>query len=649
MDFELSSRFVEEDYCRLCLSSIYELRMLFPRGSYESNFVLISKIGLLAEVIIVPSEELNARICSRCVKQLEEFDSFRRRCKDSDNQIRKIRACRQQYQEVGVTARFDNSSAEGTRNAVATTADEKFGGLFDVMTFCKDNVMPGEYRMLFDGFVYRRNSLLVWRCELAICPCQLILENGCRRFRIYGAHSHGKVPLDNDKRHYETMNQSICSFLNKLRDQIDGTIANSTQQILEPVRLTEEDKAIIYYSTKGDRPSIVLDGHRYHKEAVSSDIVLSEINWRCSEKNCLGMVVTTTDLKRFQMYKGHNHESIVRGPTGAPDEYILKITTMPIISDTPPQAALSSAITPAHPDTVTIANIKLPAEPIPLQVSVIPRSNLTENPVPMVSDTKATEKRPRSRQIPNGNSSANQSVTTQRPSVRKVPTAPLTHIRETPQQQSSLTSPNEKPKPVQSIPHQRPTISILPSTSSNQANTLTNAQPAPTDCAPPVAAIVPVITSATNSDPNRITPCKRNSTTPVKAAPNEKLKKTGPNSPIMPSIAFRRCPNTNGICLIHKQFVYSSQPTNSYITWNCKIGNCRGMLRTGWQFEYLSTCVEHNHEPSPDADTIVDVERHIAMTDALQMLAQLRDNLVPKTASDAAKGREKMRRKSTRS
>lgn len=153
---------------------------------------------------IVPSEELNARICSRCVKQLEEFDSFRRRCKDSDNQIRKIRAFRQQQEVRATTTAKEDNRAEGIASVrpseVAITAAEKFDGIFDLMTFCEDSATPGEYRMLFDGFVYRRESLLVWRCELAICPCQLIVDHGCWKLRIYGTHTHGKIPLENDKR-----------------------------------------------------------------------------------------------------------------------------------------------------------------------------------------------------------------------------------------------------------------------------------------------------------------------------------------------------------------------------------------------------------------------------------------------------------------
>lgn len=655
MDFELSPRFVEEDFCRLCLSSIYELRMLFPRGSIESHLILITKISLLAEVIIVPSEELNARICSRCVKQLEEFDSFRRRCKDSDNQIRKIRAFRQQQEVRATTTAKEDNRAEGIASVrpseVAITAAEKFDGIFDLMTFCEDSATPGEYRMLFDGFVYRRESLLVWRCELAICPCQLIVDHGCWKLRIYGAHTHGKIPLENDKRKYEKINQTICSFLNKLRDQIDGTCANrlqqctasSTQQLQEPVHSLEEGTATIYYATKGDRPSIVLDGHQYHKEAASSGIVPSEINWRCTEKNCLGMVVTTTDLKRFQMHKNHNHEPIVRTLSGAPDDYILKISAAPMISETP-QTAPFSAATLAPSNTVTIANIQLSVEPMPAQVSVVPRTNLTGKSMP--------QECPGPRQESNGDSVANKPVTALGPLVRWVTTAPMMNTSETLQQQqpSSSATPNENPKPAQSAPNQLPPITILPTTSSNQANA-TFQPPTTTDGAPPVAAIVPVIMSAASSNPNRITPCKRKEiqTTSAKEL-KEKLKRIISKPPvhnsIVPNIAFRRCPDTNGICLIHKQFVYSSHPTNSFIAWHCKADNCTGMIRTGWQFEYLATCVEHNHSPPVSAaDTVVDVERHLAVTDALKKLAQLRSNLARNIVAEGLK----QRRKSTRS
>lgn len=137
---------------------------------------------------LIPTEELNARICSRCIQQLEDFDSFRRRCKDSDLQIRKIRAL-QKWNERPLIP------------ASATTPEKqeqtKFGGIFDMMMYSEHySAEPNEYSMLYDGCVYRKESLLVWRCELPNCPCQLLVENDFSKFWIYGAQNHVKHSSD---------------------------------------------------------------------------------------------------------------------------------------------------------------------------------------------------------------------------------------------------------------------------------------------------------------------------------------------------------------------------------------------------------------------------------------------------------------------
>lgn len=224
MNFDVTSRFEQEDFCRLCMCSIYELHALFPKGSTirETNSSLVTKINLLAEIIvsvvltefasitlnsinffsqIVPSEELNARICSRCIQQLEDFDSFRRRCKDSDSQIRQIRAFRQSSRvSKDSVPNVSVPDRQGVTSSQKPTGNCGIGGIFNSMQYCVDVLVPGEYRMLYDGCVYRRESLFVWRCELAICWCKLLVQRDCSKLWVYGAHNHGKIPLDRDER-----------------------------------------------------------------------------------------------------------------------------------------------------------------------------------------------------------------------------------------------------------------------------------------------------------------------------------------------------------------------------------------------------------------------------------------------------------------
>ncbi|EAT46540.1 AAEL002281-PA [Aedes aegypti] len=616
MDFELSSRFVAEDFCRLCLSSIYELRPLFSREAKESNVVLLNKISLLAEIIMVPSEELDARICSRCVKQLDEFDSFRRRCKDSDNQIRKIRTFRQQR-----GANNDNVEIIEEQRAQpdsASTACDKFGGIFDIMTYCEDSVAPGEHRMFFDGYVYRCESLLVWRCELAICPCQLIVQHDYRHFIVYRTHSHGKIPLDNDKRKYEKMNQRICAFLNKLSAQIDGSSEKSLEagpasssghskslsNACAPVRPTQ-NRANIYYSTKGDRPSIVVNGYRFHKEKALSVTFPSQIYWRCSAKNCLGMIVTTADLHRFRMHKNHNHGSTVKEPPE--EDFSLMVIALPMMDQTP--QIVSNAPKPALPNKLNIANMQVSLESIPTQFSVMPVSSSSERGDPseasktngiITMDPYPPAQLPLITMVTSGSSNINALTNTQ-------------------------TSKEHSPQVIKIRP-----LLDKPKTSNSALLNTTSSVPSASAKDPPVASIVPVVTSTENAVPSRATPTKRKANPSGSPKPKQKPKKppktpTFYKPPLMSQIGFYRCPNTDGICLIHKEFVYSSRPTIRYITWQCKTAKCGARVRSGWQLEYLAMYTDHNHEPS--GEVVVDVEQHLSVPDALSALTELKTSV----------------------
>lgn len=218
------SNFEEQNFCRLCMSSVFGLRPLIPKEPTETD--MMAKIRSLTEVTIVPSEEQNARICSRCVQQLEGFDLFRRRCMDSDRVIRRIRACRQQLQ------RTDNSSPSGVpakqsivgaqhpvaSGSVPPITGERFGGMFNLLEYCEDGVLPGEYRVLYSGYVYRRKTLMVWQCEQTTCPCLLlVMKQDFSNFSVNGTHNHGQVPSSNEKRKFTKMNNLVCAFLNDLR------------------------------------------------------------------------------------------------------------------------------------------------------------------------------------------------------------------------------------------------------------------------------------------------------------------------------------------------------------------------------------------------------------------------------------------------
>ncbi|XP_062558742.1 uncharacterized protein LOC134223575 isoform X2 [Armigeres subalbatus] len=568
MDLELSSRFLEEDFCRLCLSSIYELRTLFPREANEStNMMMVTKISLLAEIIIVPSEELNARICSRCFKQLEEFETFRRRCRDSDNQIRQIRTFRQQ--QTVASERNSNPplvSQERPRESTVSTSD-RYGGIFDVMAYCE--VTPGEHLMFFDGFVYQSESLLVWRCEVPICPCQLLVQHDNAKFWVYGTHNHEKLSGDGDKRVFKKMNQQICAYLNKLRDKIDGTINNNISEqskstsVQQSSAENEQEQAssstyqsiIYYFNNGGNRPTILVDGHRYHKEATSNGVIPTQIYWRCSAKNCLGMILTTADLRNSKMHKDHNHAPLLNEsfvPTESNN--CVKVTTAPLLGVTSPPVSVDI---PGNSSSFGIAIIKLPTPP----VTVMPRIDLIDNSSQLISEM---------RQITSSN---------------QIPTIGSSHSMSTVQQPT--------------------TAEALRSSSSNSS--LGNS-----------AGQVAIRCHSANT-------LKRREISTASPRPDKLLKTptSAAKTPVILSqIEFYRCPNiSGGIILVYRQFLYSFQPTNRYITWQCKTSNCEAKVRSGWQLEYLAQYVDHNHGPSEDH--VVDLDNYLPTSDALKILSRL--------------------------
>lgn len=196
-------RFNEHKFCRLCLSCVYELRTLIPNKPGGPD--MITKIHTLTEVIIVPPEEQYSRICIRCIKQLEELDLFRRRCKDSDNQIRKIR-------EQQRSGKVSGSPLEG-RSEVTT--NKFYRSIFDRLQYCADAMIPGEYRIVYGGNFYRSNSFRVWKCEQDACHCLMIIKHDLCSISFLLEHSH-VVKDTTSLRKIIGMDPRVIAFLSNL-------------------------------------------------------------------------------------------------------------------------------------------------------------------------------------------------------------------------------------------------------------------------------------------------------------------------------------------------------------------------------------------------------------------------------------------------
>ncbi|XP_062563293.1 uncharacterized protein LOC134226496 [Armigeres subalbatus] len=200
-------RFDEHKFCRLCMSGVYELRTLIPNKLGGPD--MITKIHTLTEVTIVPSEEQYSRICIRCIKQLEELDLFRRRCKDSDDQIRKMRKQQQ------------NDKASAPRNAVLEDRSEVatsklYRSIFDRLQYCEDAMIPGEYRIMYGGNFYRSSSLRVWKCERYACHCLMVIKHDLCSFGFFGEHTH--VLSDTTSvRKIIGMDRQVMAFLSNLQ------------------------------------------------------------------------------------------------------------------------------------------------------------------------------------------------------------------------------------------------------------------------------------------------------------------------------------------------------------------------------------------------------------------------------------------------
>ncbi|XP_055527837.1 uncharacterized protein LOC129720390 isoform X2 [Wyeomyia smithii] len=362
MELELQPNSSELDFCRMCLSNIYELHHLFPDGSTGStNNLLLAKIRLLAEVTLSPSEELEAHICSNCVQKLEDFHAFRVQCKASDVQVRKMRVARKRLREEEEQRRNDTAAAKDKRKKVQSNGDKEpeaptskrlrietppvllaggstLGGVFDLVQYCADGDIPGDYRLLAQGFVYKHESLLSWRCEMATtekCDALLEIDPDFKKFHVNMKHSHVKLDKDADGRTFEKITPQICTFLAKL--QLQQYDISETPVVGErPADATADDSDIdlvaqelyddsvpenlpgvpvdqmisargIHVVHSGDKPTITMNGFTYLQEAVIKGIKPEQIRWRCEEENCQGMIVTTKDFRSYALGKPHKH------------------------------------------------------------------------------------------------------------------------------------------------------------------------------------------------------------------------------------------------------------------------------------------------------------------------------------------------------
>lgn len=175
---------------------------------------------------LAPAEELEAHICSSCVQKLEEFHAFRAQCKASDVQVRKMRVARKRVREEEEQPPKSSAAAKDKRKKKQTNGESELetvaskrarietppvllaagstlGGVFDLVQYCEDGGIPGEFRLLAQGFVYKHETLLTWRCELAeIEKCDAVLEidPDFKKFQVNLKHSHVKLDKDGDPR-----------------------------------------------------------------------------------------------------------------------------------------------------------------------------------------------------------------------------------------------------------------------------------------------------------------------------------------------------------------------------------------------------------------------------------------------------------------
>ncbi|XP_053687541.1 uncharacterized protein LOC128737021 isoform X2 [Sabethes cyaneus] len=371
LELELLPNSSEFDFCRLCLSNIYELHQLFPDGSTGSlNNLLLAKIRLLAEVTLAPAEELEAHICSSCVQKLEDFHAFRAQCKASDVQVRKMRVARKRIREEEEQRQKDTATPAAATAAAATKDKRKkkqtngendsdapnskksrmetppvllaggstLGGVFDLVQYCEDGGTPGEYCLLAQGFVYRHENLLRWRCELAEhekCDARLEIDADFKKFQVTLKHSHVKLDKDGDQRTFEKITPQICTFLAKLQlqqfdlsetpvvgerpadaaaDDSDIDILaqelydDSATDTLPGVPMAQMISArAIQVVQSAEKPTITMNGFTYLQEAVIKHMKPEQIRWRCEEENCQGMIVTTKDYRSYALGKPHKH------------------------------------------------------------------------------------------------------------------------------------------------------------------------------------------------------------------------------------------------------------------------------------------------------------------------------------------------------
>ncbi|XP_058828878.1 uncharacterized protein LOC131688563 isoform X2 [Topomyia yanbarensis] len=361
MELDLLTNASELDFCRLCLSSVYELHQLFPDGSTESsNNVLLAKIRLLAEVTLCPAEELEANICSNCVQKLEDFHAFRLQCKVSDGQVRKMRVSRKRLREEQEQQSQLEAANAATARAQQTNGDDDapsskkqrmetppvllaggstLGGVFDLVQYCEDKHVPGEYGLLSQGFVYKHESLLSWRCELAEtekCDAILEIDEDFKKFRVAMKHSHVKLDKDADGRIFEKITPQICTFLAKLQlkqydsmdneptvveerpaDAADDSDIEMLAQELYDDSTVENTQGVpldqmiaargINVIQSAEKPTITMNGFTYLQEAIIKGVKPEQIRWRCEEDSCQGMIVTTKDFRSYALGKPHKH------------------------------------------------------------------------------------------------------------------------------------------------------------------------------------------------------------------------------------------------------------------------------------------------------------------------------------------------------
>lgn len=589
MSLELSARFVKQDFCRLCLSSIYELQALFPKGPSECSGLLMSKISLLAEIILIPTEEMNSKICSRCIQQLDEFDSFKRRCKDSDFQIRKIR----ELQKWNDRKPSPASGNVGPENQEKT----KFGGIFDLMMYTEHSSAElREYYMLFDESVYRKETLLVWRCELTNCPCQLLVENDFSKFSVHGAHNH--VKLSNDLRKFVYIDQRICAFLNQLRNQMDGVIDNIQIKNVPQTIASNSQMIEIQYIMEGDKPAILVNTNMYYKETVNSDIIPSQIYWRCKDKNCLGMIITTADLRSYKLCKDHNHTfKAVTNRCSAQMDLSVKVASLPMKHIQP------SATTQ-------------------FQSSTAAAISLNSTNVNFASTSKLPDKQ-------NMNAVENQSKQI-KPNESTLCATPVT----SPSDHTSLTF-------FKDLRNYYVYISLVLYRRDIRYSSPTNAEIVwkcmGKECPGTVIVYQNLKFAAAMAHNHGPIDFKTQILTRVPSA--EALFKPI----IVPEISFYNCSTSDAIYLIYKQFIYSVLsffPTT--IAWKCGNIGCDAQLRSGMAFEFLTTVKNHNH--GPVLQLTVDVESYLTVEDALRKLTAKSKDQVKVYCPQQQKRNQKVRK-----